>query len=153
MLRLDLFNDKVYIFHIFPSAFFTHSVQTDKDWFGQNQYLPKFKFDKCVQGASKKRPLAELSFGKYCCWCFGHLWKSSESHLAEFTLLMMPSANKSCAYISLIARRLVAPGNRTAKSASSPGTKSLVPRRLWNSMARNDRWGWSNWGLVGIFSL
>ena len=29
----------------FPSAFFTG--QTDKDWFGQNQYLP-FKFDKCV---------------------------------------------------------------------------------------------------------
>ena len=28
-----------------PSAFFTG--QTEKDWFGQNQYLP-FKFDKCV---------------------------------------------------------------------------------------------------------
>ena len=46
----------------------------------------------------KKLPLAELSFGKYCCWCFVHLWKSSdghcESHLGYLpsSLLLVPGA-------------------------------------------------------------
>ena len=43
-----------------PSAFFTG--QTEKDWFGQNQYLP-FKFDKCV-GHVKKYKISHGKRGK-----------------------------------------------------------------------------------------
>ena len=45
------------------------------------------------------------------------------------------------------------PGNWAAKSAKSWGIKSLVPLLAWNSIARNDLSGWTNWRLGGILCL
>ena len=75
--------------------------------------------------------------------------------LFEFTLLIVPRAkNFLCKFLIAISLGTLAPGNWAAKSARSPGMKSLlVPLLLWNSMARNDRWGWLNCGLGGILVL
>ena len=60
--------------------------------------------------------------------------------LFEFTLLIVPRAkNFLCKFLIAISLGTLAPGNWAAKSARSPGMKSLVPLLLWNSMARNDR--------------